>query len=58
MCRSNYCFGELINCTQRAECPNKGQLSNTAAEHWIAGEYQGLREEKMSNGDKKLKERE
>lgn len=54
MCTS---IGGFINCTQRAECPNKGQRSNTAAEPWIAGEHQGLREQKMSNGDKELKDR-
>lgn len=55
MCRSSSFFGGLIKCTQRAECPNKGQRSNTAAEQW---RISGAERQKMSNGDKELKARE
>lgn len=55
MCRSNYFFGGLIKCTQRAECTNMGQHSNTAAEHWRITDAE---RQNMSNGDKELKARE
>lgn len=55
MCRSNYFFGGMIKCAERADCPNKGQCSNTAAEHW---RISGAERQKMSNGDKELKARE
>lgn len=55
MCRSNYFFGGLIKYTWRAECPNKGQHSDTAAEHW---RILGAERQKMSNGDKEIKARE